>query len=324
MTGLRAVPIVALVVVLGFTSWSGADMGAIAPIAAVKLDEPAQRAIIAHDGFEEVLILGTDFKASEQTRALRFIPLPSEPTVSLAPQESFAAVGRLAADRGLRYLVQYRGDTGAEADEAVEVLLSETIGPHDITIVHVRDVEAFTVWVQEFFESKGLPVRELSSKEEAVVAAYLEDDFPYFVFDLIDVGPDAQSIQPLLLRFESDVLFYPLRTSNLIGGNGTIELFVFCDRGELHKHMRITAGALGNISPGKIWLESDSAVVTADEMRGVAPEIADLLGARAVLRAFRYDRQLKFDGDVAGSVPRWETRITGEGRAEFEWEQIRD
>jgi len=324
VTDLRVVPILALGAVLAFVGCSGADMGAIAPIAAVKLDEPAQRAIIAHDGFEEILILGTDFTASKRTRALRFIPLPTEPTVSLAPQESFAAIGRLVADRGLQYLVQYRGDAGAGADEAVEVILSETIGPHDITVVHVTDVEAFAAWVWGFFDSKGLPVRELSAKEKAVVAAYLEDGFPYFVFDLIDVGPHVQSIQPLLLRFQSDVLFYPLRTSNLLGGRGRIELFVFCDRGELHRHMRVTSGALGNISPGKIWRESDSAVVTADEMRAVAPEIADLLGARAVLRAFKYDWQLRFDGDVVGSVPRWETTITSEGRAEFDWDQIRD
>ena len=84
-----------LLFVLTFFTLASADMGAIVPIEDVDLNEPGQRAIIAHDGFEEILILGTDLIATSSAGALRFIPLPSEPEVSLAPKGCFEALSKL-------------------------------------------------------------------------------------------------------------------------------------------------------------------------------------------------------------------------------------
>ncbi len=66
-----------------------ADMGMIIPVVDVTIKEPGQKAIIGFDGHEEILILGTDLEASESTKAVRFIPLPSKPEVPLGSSEAF-------------------------------------------------------------------------------------------------------------------------------------------------------------------------------------------------------------------------------------------
>jgi hypothetical protein len=53
------------------------------------VSEDAQKAIILPNLTEEVLILGPDLRASQETRLIRFRPFPSEPIVGLAPADDF-------------------------------------------------------------------------------------------------------------------------------------------------------------------------------------------------------------------------------------------
>ena len=62
--------------------FASADCGGIPFVAGVKLFEPTQRAAIAFNGSEEILLLSTDLRSSEPTKVLEVLPLPSEPKVS--------------------------------------------------------------------------------------------------------------------------------------------------------------------------------------------------------------------------------------------------
>ena len=59
-----------------------ADCGGIPVLPGVKLFEPTQRAAIAFNGAEEILLLSTDLRASKPTKVLEVLPLPDEPAVS--------------------------------------------------------------------------------------------------------------------------------------------------------------------------------------------------------------------------------------------------
>ena len=61
------------------TAW--ADRGSIPFKEGVKIFEPNQRALLAWNGEEEILLLSTDLVASESTMVLEVLPLPSEPEV---------------------------------------------------------------------------------------------------------------------------------------------------------------------------------------------------------------------------------------------------
>src|SRR5450631_1855725 len=84
----RFLLVTAFLSIFAFSKSGNHDMGMIHATDA-KVSEDSQKAIIFHNNSEEVLILGTDLKATKNTGVIRFIPFPSEPTVSLAPNASF-------------------------------------------------------------------------------------------------------------------------------------------------------------------------------------------------------------------------------------------
>lgn len=67
------------------------------------------------------------------------------------------------------------------------------------------------------------------------IADYLKRDIKYFVFDVVEAGKDTEeSIEPLIYKFESDYLYYPLLISGIsdIGeSRAHIDLFFIADKG---------------------------------------------------------------------------------------------
>jgi hypothetical protein len=85
-----------------------ADKGLITWNEGVELSQESQKAIILHNATEEILILGTEMKAKQETEILEFIPFPSEPQVSLAAGNPFEKIGQLISEKGL--LFEYYDD----------------------------------------------------------------------------------------------------------------------------------------------------------------------------------------------------------------------
>jgi hypothetical protein len=262
---------------------SFADMGAIVPAGEVQLSEPGQKAIILFNGQEEVLILATDLAATGQTQALRFIPLPAEPQVTLAAKDCFKKAAKLVKKHQLKYLLQHKGGSGT--GQAVEVLQQKRIGAHDVTVVKINDPDHFQQWVSGFFKSKGLPVKEGFDGIREVVKWYLDQGIAYFVFDLVEIKKQDEFIAPLQYRFQTEKLYYPLRTSNIFGGQGRIDLLFFAPC------------AWRYIRQG--FIASTSARVKACDLKGVYGKSKDFFGKQPVtLQAFKYEGALQFDGDL--------------------------
>jgi len=59
-----------------------ADRGSVPCKKGVSVFEPVQRAMIAWNGEEEILLLSTDLRVSERTKVLEVLPLPGKPEVS--------------------------------------------------------------------------------------------------------------------------------------------------------------------------------------------------------------------------------------------------
>jgi len=269
-----------------------ADMGAIVPVENVDLQEPAQRAIIAHDGFEEILILGVDLNASSPVGALRFIPLPSEPKVSLAPNNCFDSLSNLVKEHNLRYVFQSKGLVRISTGESVELRFHKKLGAHDITVIKVNDSLHFRKWVNDYFNKMGLPQRDKYIGIENIVADYVEREIPFFVFDFVQLSAEVNSINPIVYQFNSRKLYYPLKVTNIIGGSGKVELFIFSENGRR---------SIGQYT-GHNFQASTTAIVTSDEIISIYPTINDLLGKRSILQAFKYDGELKFKGDILEDI----------------------
>jgi len=298
--------------ILVFSTIAYADMGAIVPVKDVDLSEPGQKAIIAHNGSEEVLILGTDLSATSSTEALRFIPLPSEPEVSLAPEGCFEALGKLVKKHNLRYVIQTKG--GLVPDEPVELRFHKKLGVHDVTVVKINEALHFRKWVNDYFKQKGLPQHDEYIEIENLVADYVKRGIQYFVFDFVKLDEKVTSINPLIYRFESKKLYYPLKITNIFGGVGRIELFIFAESGRHFlfggavEHQVGTASVYGGAVEFQV---STASVVKANELIDICPAINELLGEECVLQAFKYDGELNFDNDIfqeisVGEIMPWE------------------
>lgn len=65
------------------------------------------------------------------------------------------------------------------------------------------------------------------------ISNYLKRDIKYFVFDVVETNGDEESIDPLVYRFESDYLYYPLLISGISDiseSQAHIDLFFIADK----------------------------------------------------------------------------------------------
>jgi len=160
-----------------------ADRGLIPYDPKVRVFNPTQRAMIAWNGEEEILLLSTDLRASEATEVLEVIPLPSEPTVKKGDVEVFrratALINRRIAERYVR-----SGRPPAllkdEAAPAGEVTFHEKIGAHDISVTHVLDKSGFVEWVKEYLRSAGVENPTIPEGMKSVVGEYLQEGFSWW------------------------------------------------------------------------------------------------------------------------------------------------
>src|SRR5512140_110581 len=91
---IRALSVSSLLLMAGVVAVR-ADRGAIPFRPEVTIFEPTQRALIAWNGEEEILLLSTDLRASRATKVLEVMPFPAEPRVKKGDVAVFRRAVRL-------------------------------------------------------------------------------------------------------------------------------------------------------------------------------------------------------------------------------------
>ncbi len=260
--------LVILVFVLVVVNSAGADRGPVMWQENVSLSQGSQKAIILHNGTEEVLILGTELKASSEIDLLEFIPLPSEPAVGLAKGDPFVAASRLIAGKGLSFMADElatKGGPGSAPTVPVEIRLSEKIGVHDVTSVKINDIDGFSRWLGDFFRKKGIEAdrKRLSGVFDSA-RDYIGRGYSYFVFDLVKVADRTRFVEPLIYRFRTGGIYYPLKTSNLIGGKGAVEMILVLPGSVTDDLWQGVNRVFGMSAGARIELSSSSKLSRAD------------------------------------------------------------
>jgi hypothetical protein len=284
----------------------------------ITLNESGQRAIIGWGGESEVLCLATDVSSSRKTTVIEFLPLPSEPKVSLGNKESFEAVERLLARRGVRFPTRVggggtKGGTGGSVEtEPFHITFHERLGAHGVTVVKVNRPDEFAGWIEE--KAKALTQNQASVPDglSKLITKYLgEYHCPFFVFDVIEVGPDSKSVEPIIYEFKSPVVFYPLEISSTFHGRTTIDLVLFSRYVIDQRHFQKWSFRL-----------SDFAEVNAADMHEVLPQLEWLLGRTAFVQAFRYTGQIdRLRGNITAGPNREHVGYSREQytRATYRW-----
>lgn len=302
MKNILFIMVFALVVV----SSAGADRGPVMWHQNVSLSQESQKAIILHNGTEEVLILGTELKASAEIDLLEFIPLPSEPEVGLAKGDPFAAASRLIATKGLVFLAgdfATKGGAGGASTLPVEIRFSEKMGIHDVTTVKINDIDGFSRWLEDFFRKKGIEAdRERLSGVFDTARDYMGRGYNYFVFDLVKVADRTRFVEPLMYRFRTGRIYYPLKTSNLIGGKGAVEMILVLP-GSVTDDLWQGANKIFDTGAGAaIELSSSSKLHRADAETLYADRGFFGPRARIYMQVLRYRGQYRFKDDFTYDV----------------------
>ena len=236
---ISLIAILMFLISLSFTVVSG-DKGLIAFNPLIQIEENAQNAIIAWNGTEEVLILSTDVTSSESTLVLELLPLPSNPLeVKEGSFESFTKLQEIVneklRDRYWKTNIYFRskGMTNA-VENKVEITFQSKIGAHNITIVKANNLTYLVKWANNFAKQNGFGNISFSTDFQNCIKDYLERGINFFVFDVIGTNETKQSVNPIIYRFKTRYLYYPLNITALsdVGESSTtsdIHLFLLTD-----------------------------------------------------------------------------------------------
>ncbi len=304
-----------------------ADMGRVyVSTTGVNVSEDAQKAIILHNGREEVLILGTELRADRPTPLIRFIPFPSEPQVSLASPGVFERLAAIVAKYKLQYVYAFHSKGGRETTgrTGVEVRLSTKLGAHDLTVIQVHDPAVFRFWVNDYFRHKHLPYASSYPDEEAVVADYVKRGIEFFVLDYVEVPQAKRFIDPVVYRFKTTSLYYPLKTSNTFGGKGQIELFIvspttLCIPGsaiftdQFDQAANSNGYAAGNCLNLPVKASTSAMLVPEEnDLPAIYPDADAFFGKQSVfIQSIRYIGNYAFKDDILVPMPQGVPRALG-------------
>lgn len=274
-----------------------ADRGAIPFQPGVTIFEPTQRALIAWNGEEEILILSTDLRASQATKVLEVMPFPAEPRVKKGDVRIFQRAVKLINSKIIhRELAQAAikslNRASAEAPPPGEITFHERIGAHDVSVARVVSGDGFVEWVNDYLKraSVGNPV--IPPRLRKVVEEYIDDGFCWFAFDVVELGNKFRSLEALQYRFPSSRLFYPVKISRSNEGQTSIELLVLTWR-----LMQESSG----IPFSQIELRHEPVKLTSAEVRSLGRDLDKLLDHQddVRLRIWRVEGDFSsFDRDI--------------------------
>jgi len=244
----------------------------------VKIFEPNQRALIAWNGQEEILLLTTDLKASEPTKVLEVIPLPAEPVVKKGDLEVFRKATALINSKIKRRFAgtKLRGARGrTEMPPAGQVAFHERIGAHDISVTRVLRGDGFINWVERYLKANAVENPVISEALKEVVEEYIEEGFVWFVFDVISLDTEPKTNEAIQYRFKTDFLYYPVKITRTEEGDTVINLLILTP--ELLKDFP-------GIPIERVRLSHEPVSLTSSELRSLSEEMDELLGHRENIR----------------------------------------
>lgn len=198
---------------------------------AERVSETGQKAIIAWNGTYEILMLSTDVNSSKESEVVEIMPLPSNPTISKGELQSFFKVRDLVntylaviSPRYYAYYPSFRQGIDNQTAPKIIITFQETIGVHYLTVINVEETNELIQWLENFLETKGYS-KELPSNIENLLSYYMQIGMSFFVIDMIKTNETIKTIDPLIYKFKSSNLYYPLRISTLFSGKTDISLF---------------------------------------------------------------------------------------------------
>lgn len=283
---------------------SAADMGSIPFRPTAKVLEPNQRALIACNGEEQILILTTDLQADQDTKVLEIMPCPSEPTVTKTDADVFKKATDMINRKQPRTLggLHPKGAASFGSVESVPagtVTFHQRIGAHDVSTTHVEKPEGFVQWAHDYLMTQGVDNPTIPPALAGVIGDYIRENFTWFVFDVVSLSKEPVTKEALQFRFKTEFLFYPMRITRAEHGDTTVTLLILTPRLIDPKYF------LG-ISQDRIHMMQQPVTLTGAEVASLSKDIFVMLGSPKTIQIRNwvvYGRLDSFEDDVIVGDP---------------------
>jgi hypothetical protein len=249
-----------------------ADRGLIPFKPGVQIFEPNQRAMLAWNGEEEILLLSTDLRASKPTQVLEVLPLPAEPRVKKGDVETFKRATSLINAKNLwRFLGVGKGRARHGAPPAGKVTFHKKIGAHDISVTQVLNTAGFISWVEKYLQSQGVQNPIIPGANKRIIGEYLAEGFTWFVFDVVSLDEVLSTGEAIQYRFKTKFLYYPMKVTQTVAGQTNVDLLVLSPR---------LLAKFPGIPSSQVQLRHPPVSITSRELSSLNPDMDALLGHR--------------------------------------------
>ncbi len=250
-----------------------ADRGSIPFKSTAVIYEPEQRAMIAWNGEEQILVLSTDLAASEPTQVLEVMPFPAEPKVKKGDVEIFKkAAGLIERKLNIARAESLRGTKSAHVAQSAtpggKVTFHDIIGSRDVSVTQVLNKEGFVAWVEKYLRSKQVTDPHIPENIKNVINDYIKDGFEWFVFNVVSLDTEPKTNQAVQYRFKTDFLYYPLRIMQTEKGATHIGLIILTPR---------LLSRFTGLSINKVHLRHQPVTITSKELSALNKDMALLL-----------------------------------------------
>ena len=257
-----------IIIILLFSSLANADRGSIPFQPYIEIMEPKQDALIAWNGEEEILILSTQLSAEEKTKVLEVLPLPSEPVVKESSREIIKKANQYLFDYSFNKVQRPLTRSAEEPPKpAGEITQEVVIGSHEIAVAKVIDSSGFVDWVNDYLKKQGNDNPVIPPELQETVNNYIDKGYNYFVFDIIEVGEEANFNEAISYQFKTDKLYYPLEITKSDKGISEIDLIILSGQRLLN---------FSGIKKERVKTSMGPAPISSDKIADISEELAAL------------------------------------------------
>ncbi len=194
--------------------------------------EPYQRALIAWKDGIEYMYLEVDFKYYwdvdpkniSNTTVLHIIPFPSVPAIEPASEDIFKKVIDVLKRKEKELDIfepiysnpMFTSSLSGYGNAVGGALIKYVrIGAHTIGVFRINSTEDLEEKISQAFTSYvGIDFHWNPSQEDLeIINHYIDRGYKYFVFDSINLSLEWKTKQPILYKFKSGKIYYPIEIS---------------------------------------------------------------------------------------------------------------
>ncbi len=104
----------------------------------------------------------------------------------------------------------------------------------------------------------------------SLIEEYIDDDYAWFVFDVIEIGEQTITNEAIQYRFKTKYLYYPMKITKTVTGNTVIDLLILTPK---------LLSKFPGLSIKNVKLQHDPITVNDYELKDISEDMYQLLSS---------------------------------------------